>query len=282
MDTTTIAFLGPEGTYSDEAARRFAARLGKDTADYLACPSFNTVFEFVDRGKCDFGVVPTENSLEGAVTSTLDNFAFTSNAQILGVEVLPIHHCLLCHPDATRNDIERVASHPQGLAQCRRYLAANMPTLTTVTTSSTAESAQRAAADIHTAAIANAFAAKRYGAQVLEEDIEDHMGNATSFALIARQGSPAVFEGDTYRTSLALFMKEDKPGTLLMILSEFGFAGINLTMIQSRPTKQGLGDYMFFVDVEGRETDPDVQTALNCLRLKLREVKVLGSYPVLE
>ena len=131
------------------------------------------------------------------------------------------------------------------------------------------------------AGIANAFAAELYGARVEEREIEDHFGNQTSFALIGRQGHPPVFTGDRYKTSLALFLQVDRAGTLNMILSEFAYAGINLSMIQSRPTKQALGDYMFFIEFKENVNDLAVQTALNCLRLKLREVKVLGSYPII-
>ena len=120
-----------------------------------------------------------------------------------------------------------------------------------------------------------------YGARVEEREIEDHFGNQTSFALIGRQGHPPVFTGDRYKTSLALFLQVDRAGTLNMILSEFAYAGINLSMIQSRPTKQALGDYMFFIEFKENVNDLAVQTALNCLRLKLREVKVLGSYPIM-
>ena len=279
MQEVKIAYLGPAGTYSDEAARRFARRMGAE-AELVECPSISTVFEQVDRGRADFGVVPTENSLEGSVTATLDNFAFSSTACKLGEEVLPLHHSLVAAPGTDRAAIRAIASHPQGLAQCRRYLAEHFPSVEQIATASTAESARIAAAGDGVAGIANEFAARLYGVEILEAEIEDHFGNETSFALIGRQGAPAAFDGERYKTSLALFMKEDKPGTLLMILSEVAFAGLNMTMIQSRPTKQGLGDYMFFVDIEGRESDPNVQTALNCLRLKLREVKVLGSYPV--
>lgn len=275
-----FAYLGPAGTYSDEAARAFAARLGIEEPPLLECSSFDEVFDCVERGKCEFGVAPTENSLEGPVTATLDNFAFKSSATILGEEVLDIHHCLLLAPGANVHEVTCVASHPQGLAQCRRFLAEKLPGRTSVTTSSTAESARLAVADPHTAGIANAFAAKLYGADVAEREIEDHFGNQTSFVLIGRQGHAPVFEGERYKTSLALFLQADKAGALLMILSEFAYAGINLTKIQSRPTKQALGEYMFFIDLEGSVTDLPVQTALNCLRLKLREVKVLGSYPV--
>ena len=275
-----FAYLGPAGTYSDEATRAFAARLGLNKPQLLECSSFDEVFDAVDRGKCEFGVVAKENSLEGSVTATLDNFAFKSPATILGEEVIDIHHCLVLHPDAKLTDVTTVASHAQGLAQCRRFLNERLPGRATITTSSTAESARLAAENPHIAGIANALAAERYGACVFERSIEDHFGNQTSFALIGRQGHAPVFEGERYKTSLALFLQVDRAGTLNMILSEFAYAGINLSMIQSRPTKQALGDYMFFIEfMENANTLP-VQTALNCLRLKLREVKVLGSYPV--
>ena len=279
VSAPVFAYLGPAGTYTHEAARAFAARLGIDEPALLECASFDEVFDAVDRGKCEFGVVAKENSLEGSVTATLDNFAFKSQASILGEHVLDIHHCLVLHPDAKLEDVTCVASHAQGLAQCRRFLAERLSGRATVTTSSTAESARMAAEDVHVASIANAFAAELHGARVAVRDIEDHFGNQTSFALIGRQGHPPVFRGDRYKTSLALFLQVDRAGTLNMILSEFAYAGINLSMIQSRPTKQALGDYMFFIEFKEDANTLPVQTALNCLRLKLREVKVLGSYP---
>ena len=277
----SFAYLGPAGTYHDEAARAFAHRLGIENPELVECPSLSEVFDCVDRGRTEYGVVATENALEGPVTATLDNFAFRSSATILGEHVLDIHHCLIMHPDATRDDVKTVVSHPQGLGQCRRYLNDKLHGIPTMTVASTADSARRAAADKSVAGIGNAFAAELYGARVEEACIEDHFGNQTSFALIGRQGHVPVLTGTKFKTSLALFLQADRPGALLMILSEFAYAGINLVKIQSRPTKQALGDYMFFVDIEGSTSDLEVQTALNCLRLKLREVKVLGSYPVL-
>jgi len=275
-----LAFLGPAGTYSDEACRLFAKRLGLSNPETLACSSFDEIFDYVERGKCEYAVVPTENSLEGPVTAVLDNFAFRSGTTIVGEEILSIHHNLLLHPDANLQDVEVIASHPQGLAQCRRFIDKNLPGRKALTTLSTAESAQLVVQSKSTASIANSFAAELYGAKVYESNIEDHLGNQTSFALITRTGATSPFQGERYKTSLALFLQADKAGALLMILSEFAYANINLTKIQSRPTKQALGDYMFFVDIEGSVDDLEVQTALNCLRLKLREVKVLGSYPV--
>ena len=276
----SFAYLGPAGTYHDEAARAFAHRLGIENPELVECPSLSEVFDCVDRGRTEYGVVATENALEGPVTATLDNFAFRSSANILGEHVLDIHHCLIMHPDATRDDVKTVVSHPQGLGQCRRYLNDKLHGIPTMTVASTADSARRAAADKSVAGIGNAFAAELYGARVEEACIEDHFGNQTSFALIGRQGHVPVLTGTKFKTSLALFLQADRPGALLMILSEFAYACINLVKIQSRPTKQALGDYMFFVDIEGSTSDLEVQTALNCLRLKLREVKVLGSYPV--
>lgn len=276
----SIAFLGPHGTYSDEAAHAFMGKMGCPDAQLFACTSFTDVFECVERGKCVYGVVATENALEGPVTATLDNFAFSSSARILGVHVVDIDHCLIVGPDTKKEDVRTVASHAQGLGQCRRFITREFPNATTISTSSTAESVKQALAEPGVAAIANRYAAKLYGGTVLADDIADRLGNQTSFALIGRPDTESPFTGQHYKTSVALFMQKDRAGTLNMILSEFAYAGINITMIQSRPTKQALGDYMFFLDLEGKDTDPALQTALNCLRLKLREVKVLGSYPV--
>lgn len=278
--SSSIAFLGPLGTYTHEAALFFAEKLGIAYPELVPCTSFDEVFDCVDRGRTAFGVVGKENSLEGPVTATLDNFAFRSGAVILGEKVVDIHHCLVLAPGAKRTDIRTVASHPQGLAQCRRYLNENFPGVATIAVSSTAESARMAAADPSVAGIANALAAELHGATVARTDIEDHLGNQTSFALIGRPGSAPQLTGPRTKTSLALFLQVDRAGSLNMILSEFSYAGINLSMIQSRPTKQQLGDYMFFIEFFGSVNDPAVTTCLNCLRMKLREVKVLGCYPV--
>ena len=163
-----FAYLGPAGTYTDEAARAFAARLGIDEPNLFECASFDEVFDCVDRGKCEFGVVAKENSLEGSVTATLDNFSFKSSATILGEEVIDIHHCLVMHPDAKIEDVATVASHAQGLAQCRRFLSERLPGRSTITTSSTAESARLVMENPRVAGIANAFAAELYGARVEE------------------------------------------------------------------------------------------------------------------
>jgi prephenate dehydratase len=278
---TTIAYLGPLGTYTHEAALKFADALGEPDPELIAFTSFDEVFDAVDRGCATYGVVGKENSLEGPVTATLDNFAFRSSARILAETVIDIHHCLVCAPGADISNIKTVASHSQGLAQCRRYITMNLPGRETMITSSTAQSALVAAGDPSIAGIANELAANLHGCKIAARGIEDHMGNQTVFALIGRQDSAAQISSDKCKTSLALFLNADRSGELNMILTELAYAGINLTMIQSRPTKQQLGDYMFFVEFSGKDTDLAVQTALSCLRLKLREVKVLGSYPLI-
>lgn len=277
----SIAFLGPVGTYTHEAALYFADKLGITNPELVECASFDEVFDSVDRGRAAFGVVGKENSIEGPVTATLDNFAFRSSAVILAEHVADIHHCLLTAPDAKLEDIKTIASHSQGIAQCRRYINERFPGRETMVTASTAESARLAASNPGVAGIANALAAELHGCRIAAEGIEDHLGNQTVFALIGRAGSAPSLTGQKNKTTLALFMQVDRAGTLNMILSEFAYADINLTMIQSRPTKQQLGDYMFFIEFEGKDTDINIQTALACLRLKLREVKVLGSYPVI-
>jgi prephenate dehydratase len=266
------AFLGPAGTFSEEAL----LSLGIDGLDPYPCVSIDEVFEAVERGQADGGVVPIENSVEGSVPATLDALAFETSLEIQGELVVDIHHALILAPGADLAGVATVVSHPQATGQCRRWLSRNLPGRTVLAANSTAEAVQRAVGDPTVAAVGTRLAAELYGGEIVEPAIEDYAGNQTRFVVIGRGLRPRT--GDD-KTSLALFLKADKPGALLMILSEFAYGEINLTKIQSRPTKRALGDYMFFVDLEGHVEDQHVRTALDCLRLKLRDVKVLGSYP---
>ncbi len=276
-DKKTYAFLGPAGTFSDMAVRAFVERKTID-ANYepLACETLADVFEAVDRGKADYGVVPIENSLEGSVTAVLDAFAFTTRAEILGEIALDIHQALLLAPGAKLSDIKTIASHPQGIGQCRRWINRNLPDCQLRLADSTAAAAKMAAEDSSVAAIASILAAELVGIDVFEEAIEDNLSSQTRFVLVGK--GPVQHDGPG-KSTLALFMNADRPGTLQMILSELFYAGVNLTMVQSRPTKRDLGDYMFFIDIDGYADEPNIATALNCLRMKMREVKVIGSYP---
>jgi prephenate dehydratase len=279
MMDASYAYLGPQGTYSHEAALFFSGRNAAN-AELIECPSISEVFELVDRGRTTYGVVPIENSLEGSVNETLDAFAFTSGAHILAETVVDIHHNLIAPEGVGLAAIQSIASHPQALGQTRRWLLAHLPAASTIATASTAEGVRSALADPAgtTAAIGTTLATQLFGGSIIQEQIEDHFGNQTRFVLIGNK--PEAAEAPL-KTSLTLFMHEDRPGTLLMILSEFSYAGVNLTKIQSRPTKRALGDYMFWIDIEGSSDDVHVKAALDCLRLKLREVKVVGSYPTL-
>jgi prephenate dehydratase len=266
------AFLGPAGTFSEEAL------LALDVPDVepLECVSIPEVFEAVDRGRAVAGVVPIENSIEGSVSATLDGLVFDSTLEIQQEIVLDIHFSLVAAPGAEMADITTVVAHPQASGQCRRWLERHLPGRLVIAANSNAEAVQLAVAGSGVAALGPSIAADLYGAEILHRDVEDYAGNQTRFVVIGRGICDRTGKD---KTSLAMFMKKDKPGALLMILSEFAYGDINLTKIQSRPTKRQLGDYMFFVDLEGHVEDAEVRTALDCLRMKLREVKILGSFP---
>ena len=266
------AFLGPPGTFTEEAL----LTLGITDLETLPCISVEEVFAAVSAGDAEAGIVPIENSVEGSVNATLDVLAFESDLTIRHEVVLDITHALIAEPGAGIGEIEIVASHPHATAQCRRWLAEHLPGRTIAAANSTAEAVQRAVATRGVAAVGTRVASRIYGGVILADGIGDYADNKTRFVVVGREAPDR--SGDD-KTTLALFMNEDRPGALLMILSEFAYGNINLTKIQSRPTKRALGEYMFFVDLEGHALDPQVALALDCLRLKLREVKVLGSYP---
>jgi prephenate dehydratase len=268
----TRAFLGPAGTFTEEAL----LSLGIEGVEPLPCATIGEVFAAVTSGAAESGVVPIENSVEGSVNETLDALAFDHELHVTAELVRDIHHALVVAPGVSLKDVTGVVSKPEATAQCREWLATHLPGRAAVAANSTAEAVQRAVAEPGLAAVGTALAAQLYGGTVLQEAIEDFAGNQTRFVVIGR-GIGERTGND--KTSLALFMLANKPGALLMILSEFAYGQIDLTKIQSRPTKQQLGEYMFFVDLAGHVDDPEIALALDCLRLKLREVKLIGSYP---
>ena len=266
------AFLGPAGTFSEEAL----LALGIPDLETVECATIPEVFEAVERGRADGCVVPIENSIEGSVPATLDGLAFDTRLEIQRELVLDIHFSLVVAPGTKLGDVTSVVAHPQASGQCRRWLDRKLPGRPVTAANSNADAIRIAVEKPGVAALGPSIAADLYGGQILERDVEDAGGNQTRFVVVGRGICPRT---GTDKTSLALFMKADRPGTLHMILGEFVYGGINLTKIQSRPTKRQLGDYMFFIDIQGHVEDANVRTALDCLRLKLREVKVLGSYP---
>jgi chorismate mutase/prephenate dehydratase len=264
----TIAFLGPEGTFTHIAARRafgLAAR-------YSEAATIEGVFDAVRRGAAAYGVVPIENSTEGSVTHAVD--ALLDGGVLIRREiVLPVAHCLIGLP-ASLPAVERVYSHPQALSQCRAWLAKNLSSAQLVQTTSTAGAPREAAADPAGAAIGSSLAAELSGLPVLRERIQDRDENATRFVVIAREDAPRT--GDD-KTTLG-FSLRDEPGALRRALEIFDAEGVNLTRIESRPNRRRPWEYVFLVDVSGHRDDPPVSRAVTNLSSRCDTVTMLGSY----
>jgi chorismate mutase/prephenate dehydratase len=266
--TLKVAYLGPEATFTHQAAiRRFGSSL-----IYTPQKTIADVFSDVSKNRADYGVVPIENSTEGVVTHTLDMFV-DSDLKIVSQIVLPVQHCLL--GNSPRSQIKKLFAHPQALAQCRGWVQHNLPRVEIIETSSNARSTEFAAREKNTAAIAGILASEKYKVRVLEQDIQDNAANATRFLVLGRQCSPAT--GDD-RTSV-MFSIVDRVGALYRALSPFRRFRINMTKIESRPSKRKAWEYFFFVDCDGHVTDPKVAKALKHLGEQCSYVKVLGSYP---
>jgi chorismate mutase/prephenate dehydratase len=265
----TIAFLAPFGTFTHQAA---LARFG-ESAVYRPARSMPEIFDEVERGRAAYGVVPVENTTEGAVNVTLDRLV-DSDVVICGEAYLEVAQHLLSRATEL-GEIKRVLSHPQGLAQCRRWLTEHLRDVPTEETPSTAAAAEVAAGDATVAAIASELAGRMYGVPVLRARIEDNRNNATRFLVIGRR---PVGPTGRDKTSI-LFAMPNTAGALHSILEPFARRGINLTKIESRPARQRAFDYVMFVDFEGHRDTPDVDAALADVRDRTLFLKVLGSYP---
>ncbi len=266
-----IAYLGPEATFTHQAAiRRFGASLL-----YSAQKTIADVFSEVSRNRADYGVVPVENSTEGAVTHTLDMF-IDSELKIVSQLVLPIQHCLLSR--FPRKKIKKLFTHPQTLAQCRGWVQNNFPDIEIVETSSNARSAELARVEENSGAIAGTLAAERYKLPILESEIQDSSSNVTRFLVLGRQCTPPT---GMDRTSL-MFAVADRVGALHHALAPFRRYRINMTKIESRPSKRKAWEYFFFVDIDGHMLDPKVARALKLLEQQTSFMKVLGSFPNVE
>jgi len=270
-----VAYLGPPGTFSEQA---LLTQPDLAAAELVDLPSITDVIDAIVAGDVDLGVVPLENAIEGAVNVTLDSLTFDADVLIQREIVISVQMNLLGLPGAKVSDIERVISIPVA-AQCRAFLHKELSAATMLGSNSTAEAARQVVddGDAHTAAIGTALAAEIYGLEVLAVDIEDHPENETRFGLLARDGVPAPTGHD--KTTIVVFQKADEPGSLLSILQEFAARAINLTNLHSRPTKRGLGDYCFLIELEGHLSDELVADCLRDLKSKQADVKFLGSYP---
>ncbi len=271
--TRTIAFLGPEGTFASEAAELVAP-----DADRQALPTVPHVIRQVAERRADLGVVPIENSIEGSVTLTLDVLAFDGHDVCIRGEVaLPVSMNLVGHAGTELGAIKEVRSHAVALAQSRNWLEANLPDVeVTVTTSTAAAVAEVAGADPSVAALGTRHAAGRYGLEVLASDVHDFDGNATRFVVLGTSMHPAT---GADKTSLVVLFGRDRPGQLMRVLDEFAMRGINLTKIESRPTKRKLGDYAIFIDAAAHVTEARMGDALRSVHRQVAELLILGSYP---
>jgi chorismate mutase/prephenate dehydratase len=266
--TMTIAYLGPEATFTHQAAiRKFGASL-----HYTSQKTIADVFDEVGRNRADYGVVPVENTTEGVVTHTLDMFV-DSDLKIVSQIVLPIQYCLA--GNCRLRDIKRLYVHPQALGQCRLWVQEHLPKAEILETSSNARSAELAAKGKVNAAVTGILAAEKYGLPVLVQDIQDNAANATRFLVLGRQCSPPT--GDD-RTSL-LVSVADKAGALHQAIAAFRRYKINMTKIESRPSKRKAWEYFFFIDCDGHVQDRGVVKAIRDLGRHCNFVKILGSYP---
>ena len=264
----TIAYLGPEGTFTQSAALK---QFGH-SVDTVAMDGIDDVFREVEAGAADYGVVPVENSTEGVVRHTLDLFQ-NSPLHVCGEVQLRIHHHLLAgEGDAA---ITKVLAHQQALAQCRAWLEANLPGAEHVAVASNAEAARLVSEMSGAAAIASEIAAELYGLKIRNRNIEDEPDNTTRFLVIGKQ--LAMPSGNDL-TSLLISVR-NKPGTLYQLLQHIARNGVSMTRIESRPSRQGVWDYLFYIDVEGHREDPQVAAALADLEKEAFALKVLGSYP---
>ena len=268
------AFLGPRGTYTEQAAIEFA---GND-ADLLETPHFAAAIRAVERGEADYAVVPVENSIEGPVSQSLDILIHDTDLKLFAEVVVPINHVLVGVPGATLAQIATVHSHPQALAQCSRWLAANLPHAECIAAMSTAGAIRQVveAGDATAAAIGPARAHELYGGQVLARDIMDASHNRTRFMALGHTDAEPTGHDKTF---IAMRMDKNVPGSLHRALDPFAAAHVQLTNIITRPTKDRLGEYVFLVDFEGHRKESRIANMLEEVRSITEELKVIGSCP---
>jgi prephenate dehydratase len=280
-----VAYFGPEGTFTQEAL--IGATVGA-ALEQVPMPTIYDTVMAVDSGSVERALVPIENSLEGSVNATLDALAIeTEDVAILGEVVHPVRHCLIARTALELSEIETVVSHPQATAQCARFIRTRMPGAQVLAGASTAEAVRTVAEhDGPWAALGTRLAAERYHCQVLRAGVEDVAGNETRFVWLGPVGAPPGLPAGPeppigpWKTAVVFWgVGSEAPGWLVHCLSEFATRDVNLTRIESRPRKQGLGRYMFFLDLEGRDIEPHVADALVGLRAHVEVLRVLGSFP---
>lgn len=267
--TLSVAFLGPPGTFSHAAVlKQFGS-----SVELVPTTSIPAVFQCVTAKQTQYGVVPIENSTEGVVNTTIDEF-IDNNVTICGETTLAIHHHLLIDAE-DKTDINKIYSHPQSLGQCRRWLQVNMPNVPTIAVVSNAQAALQAKQEAGAAAIAGDVAAKQYSLKKQAENIEDNPENITRFLILSRE---AVEPSGDDKTSLLIYA-QNTPGALLGVCKPFADNNINITLPTSRPTGQKNWSYVFYLEISGHQHEPNVKKALNELSQSAGTIKILGSYP---
>jgi prephenate dehydratase len=274
-----VGYFGPEGTFTQEA---LIADTRDSEVEMVPLPTIYDTVMAVHSGAVERALVPIENSLEGSVNATLDALAMeTEDVAIVGEVVHPIRHCLIARTALELSAIEVVVSHPQANAQCARFIRTRLPQARVLAGTSTAD-AVRVVAEHEGpwAALGNRIAAERYGCEVLRAGVEDVADNETRFVWLAREAAPHDAGAGPWKTAIVFWgVGSEAPGWLVACLSQFAQRGVNLTRIESRPRKQGLGRYMFFVDLEGREDDSHIAEGLTALREHVERLRVIGSFP---
>jgi prephenate dehydratase len=271
MSAKRIAFLGPPGTFSEEAALRY-----DPTAQLLPFASVAAVAAAVSAGMAEEGVAAIENSIEGSVTDTLDILIHESRLSIRRELVLPVEHYLLVRPGMQAADVKVLLSHPQALGQCRRFVERCFPKAEIVAALSTAAAVEEMMTRDNAAAIATSRAAELYAAEILARGIQDRADNLTRFVVLAETDHPPTGND---KTSLAFSFADDRPGLLVSALEEFSSRRINLTKVESRPTKERLGEYIFLLDLAGHRSEGTVAEALKAVEVQASFFRVFGSYP---
>lgn len=275
--TTKIAYLGPRGTFSEQALR---SERDLASCELVEMATIAGAMRAAMSGDVDFAFVPIENSIEGSVSSTIDELIFGEELLIQREVVIDIHMDLMVLPGSKLSRISEVISHPHALAQVRQFLANELPKATTTVANSTADAARLVAESnrLDLAAVGPALTAQMYALEVLVSSIEDRLANETRFVLVAPRHIPARTGND--RTAVVCFQRSDRPGSLHDILEAFSARQVNLTRIESRPTKMALGDYCFVIEIEGHIGDAIVSEALHDVYGSLSSIRYLGSYPV--
>lgn len=271
------AFFGPAGTFTEEAAIKYAAREGLDST-LTPMATITAVYNAVQAGMADEGVVPIENSLEGSVPETLDVLVHSDPPLFIRNEItIEVNHCLLAPPGMKAEDVQTVLAHPQALAQCRGFIERCFPKARVEAALSNAAAVEEMMGKKNAAAIAPRRAAEIYGAEVMARSIQDRSPNHTRFVVLAHEDHKPTGRD---KTSLALaFATEDRPGLLVGALQEFADRGINLSKIESRPSKERLGTYIFLMDVDGHASEPELAAAIRTIEGNCSFFRVLGSYP---